>query len=169
MPSAKAWFDDPAEWPLPWEPVDTFWAKQALQLGNPRILARYLREAEEVEPAVLQAIAAMLGQHPRRGWILKSKWTDATAVGQLSPAHVADLFDPPRGRPRMIFARPGRGNPGDPDQHWRDRSIGAAIWFQLRQEGGKLYLAIEAIQKRLRISRATAYRAWKAFKGPTKA
>jgi hypothetical protein len=57
------------QWPLLHEPVDTFWAKQALQQGNAKILARYLREAE-VDPLVLKYMAALLDRS-RCGWRLK--------------------------------------------------------------------------------------------------
>jgi hypothetical protein len=155
----------PYQWPVHGEPVDglrvgSFWARQALQHANPEILARYLREADEVDPAVLAAIAGMLDR-PRCGWMLASDWTDATAIAQLSPAHIAELLDPREGSPRMQFKRPRAGNPQYDPLRSREQQIGFEIWAERKRQGGKLYLAVKAVMKRRHISRATAYRAWK--------
>jgi hypothetical protein len=148
------------EWPLPHEPVDTFW-KEALQQGNAKILARYLREAE-VDPLVLKYMAALLDR-PRCGWRLQFTRGGLSIEG-LTPGQIADLLAPASGTPRLMFKRPNRGHPPDPNQLFQDAGRNMLIRFARLHEGGKTYLAVESVQKTTGACRATLYRALRAAK-----
>ena len=47
-------------WPYEYEDVNLFYALEAIQHGNGAILARYLREADEIDPRVRRELAEML-------------------------------------------------------------------------------------------------------------
>ena len=47
----------PSYWPYPWEPVDLYCGKLALKFGNTGVLARYLREAKEVDASLFESLS----------------------------------------------------------------------------------------------------------------
>ena len=88
----------PSDWPQPWEPVDLHWAKFALRFGNTAVLARYLREAKEVDPFVLRSVRRLLAakQGPRLELHRRKRGRPGPrpSLVCLGPAELADLLAP---------------------------------------------------------------------------
>ncbi len=161
----------PQDWPEPWEQVDLFWAKLALEWGKPVVLARYLRETKAVDPFVLSSIARMMssvGSNQRR-WRLEPRYlgrgrpTKRRPAWPLTPTELAALLDQPeRARPRWRLKFVARkGSPGDPRRYWRQQAIGLEVWSGSRRD--KLYWVVEQVARRRRVSPATVYAALKSF------
>ena len=164
----------PSDWPQPWEPVDLDWAKLALKFGNAPVLARYLREAEEVDPSLLKSIARMLGartagqQGPRLqfGYLLgRRRPTEKRPRVPSSPAELADLLDPPPDRKWQLEFVGHKGNPGVPDQYWREHQIYTRLRFAIVSMG-KLEAAVQQVRQETGFSRSKIFDAWMANKPP---
>jgi hypothetical protein len=50
----------PQRWPCEYEDIDHLWARDAIIHGNAAILARYLREVDEIDPRVRRKLAKVL-------------------------------------------------------------------------------------------------------------
>ena len=66
---SEAWL-----WPYAYEDVDEIWALEAIDHGNGSILARYLREVEEIEPRVRRAFAEVLSPTSNHVWRLHPQY-----------------------------------------------------------------------------------------------
>jgi hypothetical protein len=88
-PQQKAW------WPCAREPVNDYWALEAIDHGNGSILARYLREAEEIDPRVRRELAEILSPTSKHVWRLRVRYrfrgTPTKRATKLKPVIVAAL------------------------------------------------------------------------------
>ena len=88
-PQPKAW------WPCAREPVDDYWALEAIDHGNGSILARYLREAEEIDPRVRRELAEILSPTSKHVSRLRVQYrfrgTPTKRATKLKPVIVAAL------------------------------------------------------------------------------
>ena len=57
-------------WPYEYEDINHLWALEAILHGNGAILARYLREADEIDPRVRRELAEMLNPTSNHTWRL---------------------------------------------------------------------------------------------------
>ena len=161
----------PSDWPQPWEPVDLHWAKLAQKFGNAPVLARYLRETEEVDPSLREPIARMLGPNTVGQQSLRLQFRYRRGRGRPAekrprvpscPAELADLLDPPPDRRWQLEFVGRKGSPGKPYQYWREHQIYVKVRFALVSMG-KLEAAVEQVREETG-SRATVFRAWSANK-----
>jgi hypothetical protein len=60
-------------WPYPYEDIDEGWALDAIRHGNRSILARYLRDVEEIDPRVRRALAEILSPTSNHVWRLHAQ------------------------------------------------------------------------------------------------
>ena len=81
-----------------------------------------------------------------------------------SGPELADLIDPPPDS--QIWIEPARYKRGLRKARHRahQRAICLQIEEALVKEGGKLYLAVERVEKETGWSKSTIYRAWKEYK-----
>ena len=63
----------PERWPYEYEDIDHLWAREAIFHGNGAILARYLREADEIDPRVRRELAEMLNPTSNHTWRLHAR------------------------------------------------------------------------------------------------
>jgi hypothetical protein len=161
-----------SDWPFPWEPVDLFWAKRALKFGNAAVLARYLRETK-ADQSLLSSLERMLNPAAAANETLRLKLCyrrRGRPVGKppdprtLNLAELADLLDPSTESQQwqLKFVGP-KGSPGNPTQYWQEYSTYMKVCFALLRER-KVELAVESVHRETGLSRATIYRAWKAFR-----
>jgi hypothetical protein len=61
-------------WPYEYEDVNLLYALEAIQHGNGAILARYLREADEIDPRVRRELAEMLNPTSNHTWRLDARY-----------------------------------------------------------------------------------------------
>jgi hypothetical protein len=61
-------------WPYEYEDIDHLWAREAISYGNAAILARYLREAKEIDPTVRRELAEMLNPTSNHTWRLDARY-----------------------------------------------------------------------------------------------
>jgi hypothetical protein len=163
----------PGDWPLPWEPVDLHWAKFALRFGNAAVLARYLREAKEVDQFILRSVRRLLEakQGPRLQLHRRTRGRPGPRPPLicLGPAELADLLAPlsdSRGC-YLEFIGPD-GSPGKPNKFWRDHALYTKVRFARAREG-KTYLAVEnVVMPETKLGRATIYKALRANKPRSK-
>src|SRR5262245_21673387 len=64
----------PQRWPSEYEDIDHMWARDAIFHGNAAILARYLREADEIDPRVRRELAEMLNPTSNHTWRLDPRY-----------------------------------------------------------------------------------------------
>ena len=64
----------PQRWPYEYEDIDHVWALEAIFHGNGAILARYLREADEIDPRVRRELAEMLNPTSNHTWRLHARY-----------------------------------------------------------------------------------------------
>ena len=76
-------------WPYEYEDVNLFYALEAIQHGNGAILARYLREADEIDPRVRRELAEMLNPTSNHTWRL-----DACYRSRGKPTKLAKRWKP---------------------------------------------------------------------------
>ena len=159
------------DWPQQWEEVDLFWARCALRWGNAHVLARHLREAEEVDPSLLKSIARMLGPNTAGQQSLRLQFrhrgrgrpAEKRPRVPSCPAELADLLDPPPDRRwQLEFVGP-KGSPGVPDQYWHEHQIYTKLRFALVSMG-KLEAAVERVREETGFSRSKIFNAWMANK-----
>ena len=159
------------DWPQQWEEVDLFWARCALRWGNAHVLARHLREAEEVDPSLLKSIARMLGpntagqQSLRLEFRYRGRGRPAEKRPRVPscPAELADLLDPPPDRRWELTFVGRKGSPGVPDQYWHEHQIYMKLRFALVSMG-KLEAAVERVREETGFSRSKIFNAWMANK-----
>ena len=60
LPKARKVTIDPGWWPFEYEDINDWCALVAIQYGNASILARYLREVNEIDPRVRRSLAEIL-------------------------------------------------------------------------------------------------------------
>ena len=65
---------DPYYWPLEYEDIDHWWALEAIRYGNGSILARYLREVDEIDPRVQRDLAEVFNQTSDHFWRLDFRY-----------------------------------------------------------------------------------------------
>lgn len=65
---------NPQCWPYEYEDIDHVWALEAIFHGNGAILARYLREADEIDPRVRRELAEMLDPTSNHTWRLDARY-----------------------------------------------------------------------------------------------
>jgi hypothetical protein len=131
---------DPRWWPYEYEDVDHWWALVEIQYGNGSILARYLRELDEIDPRVRRGLTEILKPTSNLFWRLHARyrfrgtptkqakvWKPsfiAAAMGLaklLSGTHpidarcrrtLAEMLDPESGHPlRLDFKQRNSGRP----------------------------------------------------------
>ena len=163
----------PSDWPQTWEPADLHWAKFALKFGNTAVLARYLREAKEVDPFVLRSVRQLLAaeQGPRLELHRRTRGRPGPrrSLGCLAPAELADLLDPPSASQgwHLEFVGPD-GSPGKPNKFWHDHTLYTKVRFARATEG-KTYTAVEnVVMPETKLSRASIYNALRANKPRSK-
>jgi len=61
-------------WPHEYDDVDHLWAKDAIIHGNGAILARYLRETNEIDPRVRRELAKVLDPTSNEFWRLHAQY-----------------------------------------------------------------------------------------------
>ena len=61
----------PLQWPAEYEDVEYWDALEAIDHGNGAILARYLREADEIDPRVRRDLAEILDPNSNHYWRLE--------------------------------------------------------------------------------------------------
>ena len=54
--------------------IDHLWAREAIRYGNAAILARYLRQADEIDPGVRRELAEMLNPTSNHFWRLEARY-----------------------------------------------------------------------------------------------
>ena len=64
----------PQRWPYEYEDIDHVWALEAIRHGNGAILARYLREVDEIDPRVRRELAEMLNPTSNHTWRLHARY-----------------------------------------------------------------------------------------------
>jgi len=163
----------PGDWPQPWEPVDLHWAKFALKFGNTAVLARYLREAKEVDPFILRSVRRLLEakQGPRLKLYRRTRGRPGPRpfLVCLDTTELADLLAPPSDSQGwyLEFIGPD-GSPGKPNKFWRDHALYTKVRFA-RASTGKTYTAVEdEVMPETNLSRATIYKALRANKPRSK-
>jgi hypothetical protein len=65
---------DPLSWPQEYEDLDEVWALEAIRHGNGLILARYLREVDEIDPRVRRDLAEILNPTSNHVWRLHARY-----------------------------------------------------------------------------------------------
>ena len=63
----------PQWWPYEYEDIDHSWALEAIFHGNGSILARYLREVDEIDPRVRRELAEILNPTSNHTWRLHAR------------------------------------------------------------------------------------------------
>jgi len=154
----------PESWPQPGQAVDLLWAHLALQFGNLSLLARHLRENEEVDPSLRQSIERMSApkrQGPRlkRCYYRCGKPAGGSPPLPSSPADLADLFDPPPGS-NWWLKFVGRKGPNKSDHQARRHAIRVDVENELVVERKKT-LAVKAVAKKRGLSCSTVWRCLK--------
>jgi hypothetical protein len=79
----------PHWWPQEYEDVNWVWALEAIRHGNGPILARYLREVDEIDPRVRRGLAEILSPNSNHVWRL-----DARYRFRGTPTKLAKSFKP---------------------------------------------------------------------------
>jgi hypothetical protein len=64
----------PECWPYEYEDIDHWWALEAIRYGNGSILARYLREVDEIDPRVQRDLAEVFNQTSDHFWRLDFRY-----------------------------------------------------------------------------------------------
>lgn len=64
----------PQWWPYEYEDIHHWWALDAILHGNGAILARYLREVDEIDPRVRRGLAEMLNPTSNHTWRLHARY-----------------------------------------------------------------------------------------------
>jgi hypothetical protein len=81
--------------PYAYENIDEFWALEAIRHGNGSILARYLREVDEIDPRVLRALSEILSPTSNHVWRLHAEYRyrgkPRKRAAKLKPVVVAAL------------------------------------------------------------------------------
>ncbi len=140
-------------------------ANSTLKLESVQDFARYLRGNQEVDQFVLHSVKQKLDtgelrmRHSRRG-------RPANKLRRLpsSGPELADLFDPTPGSQIWIEPAHLERRRRKARQRAHQRTICLQIEEALVKEGGKLYLAVERVEKETGWSRSTIHRAWKGNK-----
>ena len=143
----------------------------ALKCGNAPVLARYLRETEEVDPSLRESIARMFDpnmarqQSPRLEFRYRGRGRPAEKRPRVPscPAELADLLDPPPDRRWQLEFVGRKGSPGTPDQYWREHQIYMKVRFALVSMG-KLEAAVEQVREETGFSRSKIFNALRANK-----
>jgi hypothetical protein len=136
-------------WPSLSEPVSLKDAHAALNLGNAKILARYLREPKDPYylPVVTYALAELLD--PSSGL----KGQDESPNDALFGALGGDSFTTD-----LKLVRQRQGKPKVGLDYWIGHMIDAALG-----EPPNVEAAVASVMDRTGVSRATAYRGWRTY------
>ena len=167
---------EPLCWPQPGEEVDHFWANLAVEYGNAPVLARYLRETEEVDPSVLQSIKRKFDPstaNEERQRLVYSYGRRGRPRGgppplPSCPADLADLLDPPPGSQNRRLKFVGRkGRPDKLAQQWNQHAICIKVENALIVEQ-KISRAVKAVAKETGLSCSTLWKYRKESRGSPK-
>jgi hypothetical protein len=173
-----------SDFPFEWEEVDSLSAIRALLTGRARIVARYLREAEPIDPLVIAMIEEMMGPRssnryelalvsgvrrppgrPKKGAARESE----PATGKsFTPRELADMLDPQRPNYDVLLEfKRQRRRPLDTKRYWRDRAIGLEVWAAHREtksvKAAKYDVGADREKAKRAVSEATVKRAWDDF------
>jgi hypothetical protein len=74
LPKPRKVAAGPNRWPAEYEDVDHMWARDAIFHGNGAILARYLREADEIDPRIRRELGEMLDPKSNHNWRLEARY-----------------------------------------------------------------------------------------------
>jgi hypothetical protein len=79
--------------PFPWEDVDESWAKDAIVQGDGYILARYLRESNDINPRIIRALIEMLSPTSNHRWKLhlRKRSGRKKSLAKSKPITIASL------------------------------------------------------------------------------
>ena len=84
---------DPQSWPQEYEDLDWVWALEAIHHGNGPVLARYLREVDEIDPRVRRDLAEILSPTSNHDWRLHVRYrfrgTPTKRAKNFKPAFIA--------------------------------------------------------------------------------
>jgi hypothetical protein len=138
-------------WPSLSEPVSVKDAIAALILGNAKILARYLREPDDLRyyRAVTNVLAELLDPSSALK-IQHESPTDALFGALGGDSFTTDL--------KLVFVRHRRRKPEQALHYW----IGHMIASELG-EPPNVEAAVASVMNRTGVSRATAYRGWRTY------
>jgi hypothetical protein len=172
-----------SDFPFEWEEVDSLSARRALLTGRPRIVARYLREADAIDPRVIAIIDEMMGLRSKNRYELAlvprirrgrgrpkadARQPHPVKNAGFTPSQLADVLDPRPGQDLILEFKRERRRPVDPNRYWRDRAIGFEVWVAYRKTGSVKAAKTEVWKARQRTTRAVSYatvkRAWDAFR-----
>jgi hypothetical protein len=166
----------PRKWPEASQPIDYYWASRAVKAGNAYILARYFREAEDVNRNLLQvflemsspsAAAAKVRPRFEMRWRKRGRPTEKRpCLRGLSPSELANLLIPGPEQLWKLEYVGRRGNPGKPDQDERDYETYIMV-RDARAEVGKTSCAVDEVQPIINQSRAQIYRSMARYKSKT--
>jgi hypothetical protein len=147
----------PERWPYEYEDIDHVWALEAILHGNGPILARYLREADEIDPRVRRELAELLSPTSNHAWRLHARYrfrgTPTKQAKRWKPAFneaivnltkllsgvnpidtrchrtLAEMLDPESHHPlRLDFKQRNRGRPPlEPPRKYRLHLVPAPI------------------------------------------
>jgi hypothetical protein len=145
-------------WPSLSEPVSLRDAVAALTLGNAKILARYLREPEDLYylSVVTYALAELLDPSPDLKGQDESPTSTSFAAALGGDCLKAEL--------KLVFVRQRRGQPKKALDYWIGHMINATLG-----EPPNVEAAVANVMDRTGLSRATAFRAWKSYKSKMQA
>jgi hypothetical protein len=171
-------------WPYEFEPVDQLWAREAIEKGYGPPLARYLREADDIDPRIIRDLVEMLSPTSSHLWRLRRQYryrgkpkkgvakyeriTTASLARRISKTmtidaktrrELADMLDPNSHHPLYLeFRHRKRGKPLR--SSWVSAMPMKEVFAHRRAEkSGHKLLSVEVeFQDQLGISRATFYR-----------
>ena len=145
----------PSFWPKPSEPVVVFWVHAALKYGHEKVLARFLREAQPVDPFVMRAIRRLCDRRRAGTQSLRLQYFHCGGrVGKppqlpSCPVALANYLDPP---PRWRGWRL--------EIKWKldERKRQMAMEVEAtRAEAGSTTKAVKKVAAKFRVSDATVW------------
>ena len=186
LPKAHKIGTDPQSWPYEYEDVDHWWALEAIRYGNASILARYLREVDEVDPRVCRSLAEILEPTSNQFWRLDVRHRfrgtptkqakdlkDTLVPTDVPHLSLVEMLDPDSRHPlRLDFKQRKRGRaplgparidwlplaPRPPEKDAAMRIARNAKRVRGAKDGGRKVLVKQLCYG---TSRATLYRRWK--------
>jgi len=87
----------PQRWPCEYDDINHMWARDAIFHGNGAILARYLREVDEIDPRVRRELAEMLNPTSNHTWRLHARYrfrgTPTKQAKRWKPAFIGAIVN----------------------------------------------------------------------------